>query len=143
VTSAPPRVPSRPFVQLKLLVGVCAFIVAASAQADDPTPRLASIHTKPAGQTYGRKAAEWWQWALGIPAAVNPLTDKTGEYCAQRQVDEAWFLAGTVSPGPVVRSCMVLAGKSLFFPLINNFYRAFLNDPPDTRAEEFVRVAES
>ena len=46
------------------------------------------------GQTYGRWAAEWWQWALGVPGAVNPLTDTTGEHCAQRQVDKVWFLAG-------------------------------------------------
>jgi hypothetical protein len=131
------------FLQFKVLVGLFAFICAASAQADDPTPRIAPIHTKPAGQTYGRWAAEWWQWALGIPGAVNPLIDTTGEHCAQRQVDEVWFLAGSVSPDPVVRTCEVPAGKSLFFPLINNFYGAFLNDAPETRTEEFVRAAGS
>ena len=25
--------------------------------------------------------AEWWQWALSIPASVNPLVDTTGEHC--------------------------------------------------------------
>jgi hypothetical protein len=34
-------------------------------------------------------------------------------------------------------------GKSLFFPLINTFYGAFLNDPPETRTEQFVREAGS
>ena len=43
---------------LKVLVGVVAFMCAVSAQADDPTPRIAPINTKPAGQTYGRWAAE-------------------------------------------------------------------------------------
>jgi hypothetical protein len=131
------------FMPLRVLVGLVAFICAASAQADDPTPRIAPIHTKPAGQTYGRWAAEWWQWALGVPAAVNPLTDTTGQHCAQRQVDEVWFLAGSRSPNPVIRTCELPAGKSLFFPLINNFYGAFLNDPPETRTEEFVRAAGS
>ena len=28
--------------------------------------------------------AEWWQWALGAPATVNPVDDTTGEFCAQR-----------------------------------------------------------
>jgi hypothetical protein len=127
-----------------VLVGLLAFLCAASAQADDPTPRIAPIHTRPAGQTYGRWAAEWWQWALGIPGAVNPLTDTTGAHCAQRQVDEVWFLAGTFfSTEPVVRTCEVPEGKSLFFPLINNFYGAFLNDPPETRTEALVRVAAS
>jgi hypothetical protein len=106
-------------------------------------PCIAPIVTKPAGQTYGRWAAEWWQWALGIPGAVNPLTHTTGEHCTQRQVDEVWFLAGSFSPDPVVRACEVPAGKSLFFPLINNFYGAFLNDAPETRTEAFVRAAGS
>jgi hypothetical protein len=106
-------------------------------------PCIAPIVTKPAGQTYGRWAAEWWQWALGIPGAVNPLTHTTGEHCTQRQVDEVWFLAGSFSPDPVVRACEVPAGKSLFFPLINNFYGAFLNESPVTWTEEFVRDAAS
>jgi hypothetical protein len=113
---------------------------------DDHKPRIARIDAKPQGQTYGRWAAEWWQWALGVPGVVNPLTDTTGEHCAQRQVDKVWFLAGSsffLPPGPIVRDCEVPAGKSLFFPLINNFYGAFLNDPPDTRTEEFVRAAGS
>ncbi|MGH8533230.1 MAG: hypothetical protein ACREV1_11040 [Gammaproteobacteria bacterium] len=129
------------FLRFKVLTGLFAFLCTASAQAHDPTPHIAPIHTKPAGQTYGRWAAEWWQWALGVPAAVNPLTDTTGEHCAQRQVDKVWFLAG--SSDPVVRACEVPAGKSLFFPFINNFYGAFLNDPPETRAEEFVRAVGS
>jgi hypothetical protein len=126
-----------------VLAGLCLSTGIASGQATDPAPHIAQIHTKPAGQSYGRWAAEWWQWALGIPSAVNPLTDATGEHCAQRQVDSVWFLAGSFSPEPVVRTCEVPAGKSLFFPLINSVYGAFLNDPPETRTEEFVRAAAS
>jgi hypothetical protein len=85
-------------------------------------PRIEPFNTTPAGQIYGRWAAAWWQWALGIPLAVNPLVDTTGEHCAQRQVDAVWFLAGSVSP---------------------TLYGAFLNDPPSTRTDEFVRAAGS
>ena len=117
------------FLRFNVLIGLFAFLCTASAQAHDRTPHIAPIHTKPAGQTYGRWAAEWWQWALGVPAAVNPLIDTTGEHCAQRQVDKVWFLAGSFfSPDPVVRDCEVPAGKSLFFPLINNFSGAFLTE---------------
>jgi hypothetical protein len=112
------------------------------ALAADDRPRVAPIFSSPGGQTYGRWAAEWWQWALGVPAATNPLLDLTGEHCAQRQVDDVWFLAGErVGAGPVVRECTIPEAKALFFPLINNFYGAFLNDPPETRTEEFVRAA--
>jgi len=126
-----------------VLAGVCVTPDITSAQARGPAPRVAQIHAKPAGQSYGRWAAEWWQWALGIPGAVNPLTDATGEHCAQRQVDSVWFLAGSFSSEPVVRSCEIPAGKSLFFPLINSAYGAFLNDPPATRTAKFVRAAAS
>ena len=104
-------------------------------------PHIAPIGTSPAGQTYGRWAVEWWQWALGIPSAENPLPDTTGANCAQRQVDKVWFLAGATSTDPIVRACEVPAGQSLFFPLINNVYVGFLNDPPETRTEAFVRNA--
>jgi hypothetical protein len=130
-------------VLVMALVGLHAHPAVAADTDDDPRPRIAPIQTKPEGQTYGRWAAEWWQWALGIPAAVNPLTDTTGEHCAQRQVDKVWFLAGSRSTDPVVRACKIPAGKSLFFPLINTIYGAFLNDPPETRTEEFVRQAGS
>jgi hypothetical protein len=45
-------------LQLTVLAAFVAFICAVSAQADDPTPRIAPIDTKPEGQTYGRWAAE-------------------------------------------------------------------------------------
>ena len=125
------------------LVGLSAHSAVAADTDDDQRSLIAPIRARPEGQSYGRWAAEWWQWALGIPAEVNPLTDTTGEDCAQRQVDTVWFLAGSVSSDPVVRNCEIPAGKSLFFPLINTFYGAFLNDTPETRTEEFVREAGS
>lgn len=116
---------------------------AVAAETDDDASRfIAPIQSNPNGQSYGRWAAEWWQWALGVPAAASPLTDMTGEHCAQRQVGDVWFLAGTAFiASPVVRTCDLPAGKSLFFPLINILYGAFLNDPPETRTEAFVRAA--
>ena len=136
----------RHLVLTTLVIAVIGLNIPAVAAADRdhaPRPLIAPIKTTPAGQTYGRWAAEWWQWALGIPAAVNPVTDTTGEHCAQRQLDSVWFLAGSFTGDPVVRACEVPAGKSLFFPLINTLYGAFLNDSPDTRTEEFVRASGS
>ena len=128
-------------VMIAICLGLMIPIYDPGAQARDHRALIAPIDTNPEGQTYGRWAAQWWQWALGVPAAVNPLPDTTGENCAQRQVDNVWFLAGSISSAPVVRACEVPAGKSLFLPLINNFYGAFLNDPPETRTEEFVRCS--
>jgi hypothetical protein len=102
---------------------------------------FAGIQEDPGGQTYGRWAAEWWQWALGVPAATNPVDDLTGANCAERQVDDVWFLAGTFGDMPVVRDCTIPEGTSLFFPLINSGFFAFLTDPPEQRTEEFLRAA--
>jgi hypothetical protein len=124
------------------LVGLHAHPAVAADREGDRRPVIAPVDTEPGGQTYGRWAAEWWQWALGVPAAVNPLLDATGEHCAQRQVDKVWFLAGSLI-GSVERTCRVPAGKALFFPLINTVYGAVLNDPPETRTEEFVRAGGS
>jgi len=136
--------------RLILIFGVCLVLMMLTCgswvQADDHDDHralIAPIYTMPGGQTYGRWAAEWWQWALGVPAATNPLLDLTGANCAQRQVGDVWFLAGALvseGAGQVVRTCEIPAGKSLFFPLINNFYGAWLNDPPETRTEEYVRA---
>ena len=127
------------FLLVNSFVGPVAFFVAMSTQANDGIPFIAPFYSNPVGQTYGRWAAEWWQWALGVPAAENPVTDTTGQYCAQRQVGDVWFLAGVFGGPPIVRNCEVPAGKSLFFPLINNGYFAFLTDPPEQRTEQYVR----
>lgn len=128
---------------LAIAVGIVAPAVADDSRAAH-VPRVAPIFSKPDGQTYGRWAAEWWQWALGVPlgmpdAPTNPLLDVTGEHCDERQVDDTWFLAGSLGSDPVVRECTIPEGKALFFPLVTNFYGAFLNDPPETRTEQFVR----
>jgi hypothetical protein len=122
------------------LAFMTAWPAAGNAQGYSP-PVVVPVKAMPAGQTYGRWAAEWWQWALGIPADVNPVLDTNGEHCAQRQIDDVWFLAGAFTPDPVTRTCTIPEGKSLFFPLINTFYGAFLNDPPETTTEDFVRDA--
>jgi hypothetical protein len=127
----------------RLLCGAAIFLLAANASfswAD--TPRIAPINTVNHGQSYGQWAADWWQWAFAAPGPVSPLLDDTGEHCQQRQVGDVWFLGGRLFfPDPVVRTCEIPYGKSLFFPIINTSYGAFLNDPPETTTEEYVREA--
>jgi len=121
------------------LMAAAILFSVSSAEANDEKFVVAPIDSVPEGQTYGRWAAQWQEWAVGAPAAENPVLDTTGQYCGQRQVDKVWFLAGTFGPGTAVRSCDIPAGKALFFPLINNAYFAFLSDPPDQRTERYVR----
>lgn len=70
-------------------------------------------------QAYKQLSAQWWQWALSIPADVNPLTDTTGEDCMVGQRGSDWFLAGAFSGGSATRQCTIPQGVSLFFPVAN------------------------
>ncbi|MDH4108392.1 MAG: hypothetical protein OEW35_08755 [Gammaproteobacteria bacterium] len=120
-------------------IAILVYVGLAGASLAD-VPNIAPVNTSPGGQTYGHWAAEWWQWALGVPGDRNPMFDADGTYCAERQLGDVWFLAGSFGTDPVERSCTVPAGTSLFFPLINSAYGAFLNDPPETRTDEAVRA---
>lgn len=114
--------------------------VVAEPSSQEHNPRIAPIQSHPGGKSYSQWAANWWQWALQTPASTNPLLDK-GE-CNVGQKGRVWFIGGTFSGEAnkeVVRNCSVPAGTSLFLPLINTFYGAFLNDPPEQRTEKFLR----
>ncbi len=89
--------------------------------AANQNPRVIPIHATPHGLSYGEWSAKWWQWALGIPAASNPLLDSTGEFCDVGQSGPVWFLAGTFG-GAATRACTVPPGKALFFPLFDTVW---------------------
>ncbi|MFM2432556.1 MAG: hypothetical protein RLZZ511_3770 [Cyanobacteriota bacterium] len=94
-------------------------------------PQIAPIQSTPDGKTYGQWAAEWWRWALKIPANNHPLD--SGD-CRIGQKGQVWFLGGTFSQSgtPVQRNCQVPKGTKLFFPLVNAAYLAFpLSEPTD------------
>lgn len=63
--------------------------------------------------------AQWWQWALSIPAPINPINDTTGANCFVGQRGPVWFLAGSGSGKETRRTCSVPEGTALFFPVIN------------------------
>ena len=70
--------------------------------------------------SHKRLSAEWWQWALSIPVADNPLLDTNGDKCMVGQRGEHWFLAGSFNGGAVARTCSVPEGAKVFFPVINS-----------------------
>ena len=70
---------------------------------------------------FSRLSAQWWQWALSIPASQNPLLDMTGEKCMVGQRGPTWFLAGVIGgSAAVTRNCTVPDNVSLFFPVANS-----------------------
>src|SRR5262249_10480639 len=115
-----------------------ALVAPATATAHDRDVFPPQSH--PLGLSYSQWAAAWWTWSLTQPTPVNPLLDTTGAHCAQGQFGPVRFLAGTVVNGtPITSTCTVPRDKPVLFPVINGFYAAFLNDPPDQRTEAFVR----
>ena len=82
--------------------------------------RVFPAEALPFGQEYAAWSVEWWQWAVSLPAAANPLLDETGEQCATAQRGAVWFLAGVLSPSGVARRhcAAVPAGTALFFPML-------------------------
>jgi hypothetical protein len=86
--------------------------------------------------------AEWWQWALSIPAGQNPQTDSSGQYCMIGQRGSVWFLGGVFSGGPAERTCSVPEGVTLFFPIINEVNVNVTNvcgQPPESEPVKDLR----
>lgn len=88
-------------------------------------PRVIPPHSKPFGLSYADWGAQWWKWALAIPASINPILDPTGAFGGVNQHGPVFFLAGTAGAYPTTRSITVPYGKFIFFPLIN-----FISDWP-------------
>ena len=80
--------------------------------------RLVSPNARPFGLTYAEWSVRWWQWALAIPAARNPILDPDGRFAAEGQHGPVWFLAGTFG-GTTSRTVNVPLGKFVFLPIIN------------------------
>jgi hypothetical protein len=104
------------------------------AQADDDArwkviPRDANTY----GNSSGEWSARWWQWALSIPAATNPVLDETGANCAEGQSGPVWFLAGSFFGGTFERACTVPPGKALFLPIVNAAFGAAVFDCEPTQ----------
>jgi hypothetical protein len=87
----------------------------------DVFPRDAVIF----GKTYADWSATWYQWVSSMPANANPLFDTAD--CSAGQSGPVFFLGGrycsTTDPAcptkPAQRSCIVPAGKALYFPVVN------------------------
>lgn len=65
------------------------------------------------GQSQLALSEQWWQWALGIPAASSPLTDVNGSRANLNNAGSVFFLAG--GGGNASRTIEVPAGKPLSF----------------------------
>jgi hypothetical protein len=108
---------SRLLTGLVMLVGIIGLVTGPLSTTASAAPPVVQVQSF--GASYGELSARWWQWALSIPASINPELDTTGANCGQGQVDDVWFLAANFG-GTSVRSCTIPAGKPIFFPVINS-----------------------
>jgi hypothetical protein len=101
-------------------------------------PTVLPPQSNPYGKAYGEWSGAWWQWALSIPADVNPLLDVTGANAGVGQSGQVWFLAGVwgaegnVTRGSESNPIVVPADKAIFFPIYNwvEIFAPQLDDPP-------------
>lgn len=82
----------------------------------------------PCGKSWDQWIQCWWKWCYAEPYEKSPVSDSSGKYCSQGQTHgKVWFLAGTFG-GIAERKCEIPAGRSLFFPVINDLI-SFVTDP--------------
>lgn len=85
-------------------------------------------------------AARWVQWVAAAGLDESPIDDKTGAKGGANQPSDVWFLAGAFG-GQVQRRCVVPAGRDLFVPVFNFWWKAGKEmDQPVDRAYGSVAV---
>ena len=63
--------------------------------------------------------AEWWKWAYSVLINENPAYNDYGINCNKSQIDQVWFLSGTLSHS-ATRSCLVPDNVGILFPILNS-----------------------
>lgn len=123
------------------ILAVVAALLALATLALCPAPAgtnedlgILPVDQKLFGKSYGEWGAEWWKWAISIPAEENPVLDPTGEFGHVGQTGPVWFLAGTFGGGAVERWLTVPKDKWLFYPILNAVWWA----PEDLATAAFV-----
>lgn len=124
------------------LLVAAGFTLAVFTLQADQTSRVMPPDSKPYGAAYNEWGADWWDWALNIPAGTNPLLDATGENAAASQSGPVWFLAGNFG-GTSVRSIAVPTGKALLIPVLNTVYIGFPCDERNLPGCEFDQALEA
>jgi hypothetical protein len=96
-------------------------------------PRLFDLKKKVHGRTGAEWTAEWWQWAMSVPAAIHPMLDSTGDSVEIGQRGPVWFLGGIFNEsGTATRRATIPAGRALLVPILNQAWDNVGYDPPYT-----------
>lgn len=101
------------------LAAATLILAGCTATESSPAPQAAPA-TNAAGKVDVSSAAfqsKWWNWATQ-PEEVNPVTDSTGEHCAEGQGGGVWLVAGSFG-GAVERQCTMPTGVPIAGPVVN------------------------
>ena len=96
---------------------------------------------KPFGLSYEEHAKNYWKWVLSLPTDIGPFQDKTGEKCANGQINSnssVFYLSGG-GGGSHDRQCKVPAGKGVLIPVIHVEFSE--KEVPNASPEELSRLA--
>ncbi len=138
-----------------LIAGLLALLgggVVWAGEGSAGNPGVMPPNSTPLDRSYGEWHLAWWDWALSMPRATNPLLNADdeedqdtadlpvwiGPYDASAgQAGHLWFLAETHRNGwTVEREATIPAGKHLCFPLQNFLLWGW---PPIPEAEAWMR----
>jgi hypothetical protein len=140
---------------LCLMIGILTALYGGSLWAGESStnnPGVMPPNSTPLDRSYPEWHLAWWNWALSMPRATNPLLNADdpgdqataalpvwiGPYDASAgQSGHMWFLAETHQYGwTVERDATIPAGKHLCFPLQNYLLWGW---PPLPEAEAWMR----
>ena len=132
--------PLRPVLLRASLCAALAAIGLSAAAADmsSPPPVVLDADAIVADRTQVEWSEAYLQWIATFSRGNSPVSDTTGALCAGKQEGDVWFLATSDGTAPVVRSCSIPAGKTLFVPIATTLERSGNKEPV---CETMVRIA--
>lgn len=119
-------------------------VVTINAQQQQQTVDSVKIFppaAKPFGLSYEEHAKNYWKWVLSLPTDIGPFNDKTGEKCANGQINSnssVFYLSGG-GGGSHERQCKVPAGKGILIPVLHVEFSD--KEVPNASPEELSRLA--
>ena len=114
--------------------------VGAHAASADAQPLTAAFDVDEivADRTQVEWSQAYLQWIAAFAHDSSPVADTSGALCAAKQEGDVWFLATSDGTAPIVRTCVVPAGKMLFVPIASTIERSGNREPI---CESMARIA--
>jgi len=100
---------------LSWMLVAAVLAVTSPALAKNPNPGVSPPNSNAYGKSYSDWTAEWWKWALKIPASGHPWG---GGDCAQGQSGKVFHIAADFTETPGL-PCTIPAGKAVFVAIVN------------------------